>query len=188
MKEHHMIPFTDERLTVMLVACLQVLHERGVITSGRDEKETAERLMEFIRAHGAMDRDGEQVYFGRCILLPPTGRGLSLLLITPCPADEYDEALARKPSPVLFERTENDEIIVPGRWLVTKLEELSMNAAATAELRVLALDLSRRSHVPRIVLPPQAETVAIKVAETDGTERVFEALPGGLVISLDSED
>ncbi len=183
-----MIPCTKSLMDRMLGRVMEVMQERGLIEVGENDEATADQVMHVLEAHG-MVTDDRNIPLGRCVLLPRRESGpdpgFSLLLVTPCPADEYDADLRRKPSPVQFERTERGDIVLPSRWLITKLEELADNPAAPAALQPSALDLARRGHVRDMVLPPEMETVALTVAEADGTSRVIEALPGGVVISLD---
>ena len=109
---------------------------------------------------------------------------LSLLLVTPCPVDPYDENLRRKPSPVRFDRNSCGEIILPGQWLLTKVEELAHNPALDEEQRVAALRFSRVAMVGDIVLPAEMQTLALSVPNTDGTTTVLEALPGGYILNM----
>lgn len=179
-----MIPWTDSVIHRMMARVLEILVESGLVEQDQDAEAMADQVMGVLESQG-MIANG-MVILGQCVLLPPLPGipAVRLLFATPCPADEYDTDLRPKPSPVRFEQTERGEIIIPGRWLSTKLEELAANPSTLASLRTLALGLSRQAHVPDMVLPLEAETVALRMADADGSERIIEALPGGIIISL----
>ncbi len=178
-----MIPCTESVMQMMLNKVMEIMLKRGVIERGNDDAAPVGQFIGVLKSQGHIRGDGKMV-MGQCLLLPPCGSAISLLLVSPCPTDEYDADLRRKPSPIKFERTERGEVILPARWLITKLEELAENPAAPSELQTLALQLSRRSHISDMVLPREAETVALTVESADGTETVTEALPGGFVLDL----
>jgi hypothetical protein len=100
----------------------------------------------------------------------------------------FDKNLRLQSSPIEFRRTDKDEIIVPGRWLVAKLEEVSRNPVAPPELQRLALQLSRHGMLDDVLLPPEAETLALTVQETEGPATIIEALPAGQVITMRHEE
>ena len=181
-----MVPCTDDVMAQMMASVLETMVERGLVeVKPGDEEGVADRVMAIVRDQGLTNAQGD-VIMGRCILLPPSGRpGLHLLLVTPWPADGYDETLKRKPSPVRFERTPQGRITLPGRTMLAKLEELADNPAASEAGRAAALKLTRVAlPVPPLVLPSQAQTVALAVTDRDGSRRIIEALPAGIVISL----
>ncbi len=179
-----MIPCTESVMQMMLNKVMEVMLKRGVIERGNDDAAPVDQFIGMLKSQGHIGVDGK-MHMGQCLLLPRRDSGIALLLVSPCPTDEYDADLRRKPSPIKFERTERGEIILPARWLITKLEALAENPVAPSELQTLALQLSRRAHISDIVLPCEAETVALKVESADGTETITEALPGGLELSLD---
>jgi hypothetical protein len=183
-----MVPCTDEVLSVMMRRVLEIMQERGLIDVKPDDPDgTADQVMAIAQAHGLTNARGDYV-MGRCILLPNSGRpGFSLLLLTPWPADEHDEALQPKASPVRFDRNQQGQIVLPGRALLGKLEELANNPAAPEPVRTAALNLARRAlPLGPLVLPPQAETVALTV-DRDGADWTIEALTAGLVLSVGQE-
>ena len=179
-----MIPCTESVMQMMLNKVMEVMLKRGVIERGNDDAVPVDQFIGVLKSQGHIRVDGKMLT-GQCLLLPRRDSGIALLLVSPCPTDEYDADLRRKPSPIKFERTERGEIILPARWLITKLEALAENPVAPSELQTLALQLSRRAHISDMVLPCEAETVALTVESADGTETVTEALPGGLELSLD---
>ena len=179
---HKMIPCTEAIMNKMMGAVLEIMVESGLVDDEKDEETMADQSMQVLREQGLLNESGD-VKMGQCILLPSPG--IHLLIATPCPADPYGPELQQKSSPVRFERTEQDEIILPFRWILGKLEELARNPAASEALRTWALDLSRRAESqPDLVLPASVETVALKVEEKDGTTSITEALPAGYVISF----
>jgi hypothetical protein len=102
MAAESMIPCTPEVIQTMMYRVTDVLLEYGVLQPPTDDsQEEAERFsdsaMKVFQTHGFVNSDGD-VAVGRCMLLPSHDAGLSLLLITPCPVDEYDDNLQRKPS------------------------------------------------------------------------------------------
>ncbi len=179
---HKMIPCTEAIMNKMMGAVLEIMVKSGLVDDEKDEETMAEQSIQVLREQGLINESGD-VVMGQCILLPSPG--IRLLVMTPCPADLHGPELQRKPSPVQFERTEQDEIILPFRWILGKLEELAGNPAASEALRTFALNVSRRAESqPDLVLPASIETVALKVEEKDGTTSITEALPAGFVISL----
>ena len=177
-----MIPCTEAIMNKMMSAVVKIMVESGLVDDEEDEETMADQSMQVLREQGLVDESGN-VKMGECILLPSPG--IRLLVATPCPADEYGPELQRKSSPVQFERTEQDEIILPFRWVLGKLEELASNPAASEALRTWALNFSRRAESQQdLVLPASVETVALKVDGKDGTTTIIEALMAGCVISI----
>ena len=188
-----MIPFTDDVLKQMMTRVLDELLAHGLLEfeqyeEGYDQDETGydkagDQFMELLRAQGLVDEQNN-LPMGRCLVLPSQDGDLSLLLVTPCPADQYDENLRRKPSPVRFDRNSCGEIILPGHWFLAKVEELADNPALGEEQRLAALRFSRVAMVGDIVLPAEMQTLALSVPKADGTTTVLEALPGGYILNM----
>ena len=177
---HKMIPCTDALIKEMMGAVCEMMVESGLIDEGDDETEIAQGA-QVLREQGVVNESGD-LETGKCILLPPPG--IRLLLVMPWPADRYGPELQRKSPPIQFERTEQDEIILPFRCLLGKLEELASNPAASEALRIFALNVSRRAESqPDTLLPASVVTVALNIEEKDGTITLTEALAPGLVIS-----
>jgi len=185
-----MIPCTESLMHEMLANVMRVMQERGLIQRvGTDDDALLDQIMNVLDLQGQKWMD-DDVVIGQCVLLPPRPPrelGFSLLLITPCPADEYDDELRRKPFPIQFDRTAQGEVILPARWLITQLERLAENPAAATALQTMALQLSRRADIRDMVMPREMTTVAITVNNADGTQSVYEAIPGGGVLDLDFE-
>lgn len=181
-----MIPFTENVLRQMMTRVLDELIAHGLLEFEQDEagyEKAGDQFIELLRAQGLVD-EHNGVPMGRCLLLPSQDRDLSLLLVTPCPVDPYDENLRRKPSPVCFDRNACGEIILPGQWLLAKVEELAHNPALGEEQRMAALRFSRVAMVEDILLPAEMQTLALRVPNADGTTTVLEALPGGYILNM----
>ena len=170
----------------MMTRVLDEVIVHGLLEFEQDEADydqIGDQFMELLRAQGLVD-EHNSVPLGRCLVLPSQDRDLSLLLVTPCPVDQYDENLRRKPSPVRFDRNSCGEIILPGQWLLTKVEELANNPALGEEQRMAALRFSRVAMVRDLVLPAEMQTLALSVPNPDGTTTVLEALPGGYILHM----
>jgi hypothetical protein len=182
----HMIPFTEDVLKQMMTRVLDELIAHGLLEFEQDEEgsdDAGAQFMELLRAQGLVD-EYNNLPMGRCLVLPSQDLDLSLLLVTPCPADQYDENLRRKPSPVRFDRNSCGEIILPGQWFLAKVEELANNPALGEEQRMAALRFSRVAVVEDLILPADMQTLAIGVPNPDGTTSVLEALPGGYILNM----
>jgi len=181
-----MIPFTEDVLRQMLTRVLDELLAHGLLEFEEDEtgdEQIGDQFMELLRAQGLVD-DHNGLPLGRCLVLPSQDGDLSLLLVTPCPVDQYDENLRRKPSPVRFDRNACGELILPGQWFLAKVEELANNPALGEEQRMAALRFSRVAMVRDLVLPAEMQTLALSVPNPDGTTTVLEALPGGTILNM----
>lgn len=182
-KARRLIPCTDSVLLSMFSRVARVLQDHGLVDVSGDLDARTDQAMQILDAQGATTPEG--LPMGRCVLLPPRGgRSADLLLVSPWPAEEYDDNLQRKPSPVMFDRTKGGRIVIPARMFLAKFEELARNPAAPERLKILAMTLARRSAMPDIVVPAEVETLALTVLERTGTETILEALPTGLVISI----
>lgn len=181
-----MLPYTrfEELPDVM-----KIMADRGLIDTD-DTRDPIDQARDVFKRNGLVasssySRDSDTMKLGQCVLLPSEGETVYLLLVTPLPADEYTADLRRKPSPILFERTDSDQIIIPGRMLLAMLEDLAENPEASEELATRALNLSRRSApIPDQVLPLETGTVALEVKQLDGGSRTFEAILGGRIFEF----
>src|SRR5919106_1430360 len=188
MTAESMIPCTPEVMQTMMYRVTDVLLEYGVLPPPTDDsREEAERFtdsaMKVFQTHGLVNSDGD-VAVGRCMLLPSQGADLSLLLVTPCPVDEYDDNLQRKPSPVRFDRTSEGAIVLTGRWFLSKVEELADDPAVPEELRDAARQFSRTVLVEPLILSLETPTVALDVRAQDENQILLEALPGGTTLTV----
>lgn len=183
-----MIPYTKEVEQQMTARVLDVLVEHGMIEppdgdADEEQERAVDDLMGLLDAQGLTNEHGE-AEAGRCLVIPSHGEGITLLLATPCPADEYDEQLKRKPSPVRFDRNANGTIVLPPRWLVSKIEDLADNPMLPDEARENARIASRTVRISDGV-PVQSPTVAIPLRNDDGSTTVLEALPAGIMFKLE---
>ena len=178
-----MIPCTDAILERCFTRVMEVMVEHGLLAPSANAKVMAEEAIRVFASQGLTNEHGDMP-MGRCLVLLDREGKIALLLATPCPADQFDKNLRLQSSPIEFRRTDKDEIIVPGRWLLAKLEELSRNPIAPPKLQQLALQLSRHGMLDDILLPPEAETLAVTVQETEGPPTIIEALPAGQVITM----
>ena len=188
MTAESMIPCTPDVMQNMMYRVTDVLLEYGVLQPPTDDsQEEAERFtdsaMKLFEEHGLVNSNGDFAV-GRCMLLPSQGVGLSLLLVTPCPVDEYDDNLERRPSPVRFERTSEGAIVLPRRWFLSKVEELADDPAIPEELRDAARQFSRTALVDPLILSLETPTVALNVGAQDESQVVLEALPGGTTFTV----
>lgn len=173
-----MIPYSKALMESMFAQVAAILLDQGVLDSRDDEEAFADDVLNLLRTHGHLNADDE-IVLGRFLLLPSQPPEVSLLLASPLPVDLYDDALHRKPSPVHFRRTPSGQIVFTSRMMLTVLEELASNPAASEEMRTLFLNYSRYAPpLDDIVLPPQVETVALPTESHDLVEAI---LPGWIL-------
>lgn len=178
-----MIPYSDAAMEAMFAHVADIMLEHGLVEPQDDAEAFAADIMNLLHSQGHLNDLGD-VILGRFILLPSQSPKISLLLVSPLPADPYDEELRRKPSPIQFRRTASDEILLPSRMLLTIIEELGNNPVAPEELLPLFLNFSRRAlPFPDIVLPPEVETVALPTEQDD----IVEALVPGCILAVNLE-
>lgn len=183
-----MIPWTNGIAKQMSLRVNEILCEYGMLNAEdcrNNPEATADHLMAVLDAQNITRSDN--VIVGRCLLLPQYEGGFSLLTITPILADEKDAAGRWKPSPVRFDRTPEDEVILPAHWLRDRLAELAENPRASEQVRTWARTMSRCGTMEPIVAPAMHETAAVTIRDNDGTERIVEALPPGTVLSFQTE-
>lgn len=99
--------------------------------------------------------------------------------ITPVPAGLYTGDLQRKGPPILFDRTAEGQIIIPGRWWQSSFERFSEDAAASADVRRQAARIARHGRFSDAVLPADVETIALLVPDEKGEPVPHEAVPPG---------
>src|SRR2546427_633461 len=86
------------------------------------------------REHGFADEEG-RFELGRFVT-EVMGEGLlRLVFITPLAAGAEDENLKAKTPPVMFDRTQDGRIILPGRWWQHMLERLAESDNASDDFR-----------------------------------------------------
>ncbi|UVT20335.1 MAG: hypothetical protein H8K03_21635 [Nitrospira sp.] len=170
-------------MEMMFADVAEIMVEHGLVELQEDAEALALDVMNVLKAQGHVNANGD-IVAGRFILLPSRSPEVSVLLVSPLPADPYDDELRRKPSPIQFDRTANGQIALPGRTMLTIIEELASNPVVHEELQVLCLNFSRCAPpLQDIVLPPEAETIALPTERQD----VIEALVPGCILTLNLE-
>ncbi len=143
-------------------------------------RQETEEWCALARDHGFLNDEG-QFDLGKFLVVEGEGESsIGIKFITPVAAGSYTEdMLQRKSPPVLFERTAEGDIILPGRWWVSMLEALSDNDDLSAEDRERALIASRHVEVANTFLPVSTDTIDILAPDPDGTLVSHEALKPG---------
>lgn len=178
-----MIPYSDAAMEAMFAHVADIMLEHSLVEPQDDAEAFAADIMTLLHSQGHVNDLGD-VSLGRFLLLPSQIPKISLLLVSPLPIDPYDDELRRKPSPIQFRRTTNDQILLPSRMLLTIIEALASNPVAPEDLRLLCLNVSRRAlPFPDIVLPPEVETVALPTEHHD----IVEALVPGCMLTVNLE-
>ncbi len=145
-------------------------------------REEAERWIELARQHGAVNEKGE-IGVGR---FKVTGEGdgwIELKFFTPLVAEDYTEDLKRKTPPIMFNRNERGEILIPGRWWADWFEHAAVVPDAPLQTRTAARHLSRHAVIEDVALPADTDTISFEMPDENGHFVIHEALPpGGHVI------
>jgi hypothetical protein len=128
--------------------------------------------------HGFGSAEGRFV-LGGFIVEARDENGLVLSVVTPIPAGLDAEEPKFKASPVMFERTPADEIVVPGHWWQLMFENVSADAATLAEMRQMAATMATTTFCSDVLLPAGSDTVEIAVPDSQGNMTRYEALPPG---------
>lgn len=182
-KGRKMIPYSDVAMGEMFAHMAEIMVERGLVEPQDDAEAFAGDVMNLLQSQGHVNEHGD-VVLGRFILLPSQSPEVSLLLVSPLPADPYDDELRRKPSPIQFGRTASDQIVFPSRMMLTIIEDLADNPVVPEELQDLFLNFSRCAlPFPDIELPPEVETVALPTEKLD----IVEALMPGWILTVNLE-
>jgi hypothetical protein len=143
-------------------------------------KEEAERWLTLAREHGFTNADGTSFQLGRFSVEPLEQGAIQITFITPVPAGlrtEHD--LRLKTPPILFDRTENGELLLPGRWWASTFEALSEQSGVPTDVRQKALMASRYCAISDGVLPAETETIEILAPDEEGHLVPHEALVPG---------
>lgn len=178
-----MIPYSDAAMQAMFAHVADIMLEHSLVEPRDDAEAFAADIMNLLHSQGHVNDNGD-VILGRFIVLPSERPRISLLLVSPLPADRYDDELRRKPSPIQFSRTASGHILLPSRMLLTIIEELGNNPVAPKEWRPLFANFSRRAlPFPDIVLPLEVETVALPTEQHD----IVEALVPGCILTVNLE-
>jgi len=149
----------------------------------RVTREEAEAWTSLARQYGFMNASGD-IALGRYVLEPEAGQTW-VRFITPVVAGLYTERDARpKTPPILFERTEAGEIILPGRWWQRMFEALGGDESVPEDVRRSAAAAASTVLVSDCVLPEDFETISFLAPNDAGEMVVHEALPPGTRIPL----
>ena len=146
-------------------------------------EQEAEEWMALAQQHGFASKEGFAL--GRFIVEPTeVPKEISLLVITPIPADLYTENLQTKTPPIEFDRTAEGQIILPGRWWQHMFERTSEDPEIPEDVRRNAQRMSRHSFVPDTFLPVATETISILAPDASGKLVPTEVVPPGGRISF----
>jgi len=146
-------------------------------------EQEADQWMALAQEHGLVNDDGE-VALGRFQVEEAPNGQLRLTFLTPVVAGMYSEELRRKRPPIMFDRTPEGQIIIPGRWWQAMFEALAETEAAPDETRRLSAVAARHVFVRNALLPPETDTIAMSVPDEDGAHVTHEALPPGTVLCV----
>lgn len=145
--------------------------------------EETEEWRALARQYGFVNEQGDFA-LGRFVFekfgLERAGAGrVYVRFITPVTAGLYTEDLQRRTPPILFDRTSEGQVIIPGRWWQSSFERFSEDPAAPADVRRQAARIARHGRFSDAVLPADVETIAILVPDEKGEPVPHEALPPG---------
>lgn len=149
----------------------------------RVTREEAESWTSLARQYGFINADGD-IALGRFVLEHDEGQTW-VRFITPVVASLHTERDARpKTPPILFERTEAGEIILPGRWWQRMFESLAGDETVPADVRRTAVGAARTVFVSDCLVPAAVETITFLAPTDTGELVVHEALPPGTRVPL----
>ncbi len=143
----------------------------------------AHEWMALAREHGYVNDDGD-VALGRFQVEETPGGQLRLTFLTPVIAGMYSEELQPKTPPILFDRTPDGRIIIPGRWWQAMFEALAEIESVQEDERRLSAVAARHIVVGDALLPPETDTIEMRVPDEDGAYVNHEALPPGTVLCV----
>ena len=146
-------------------------------------RQEADAWMALARARGFVRDDGE-VALGRFQVEEARNGQLRLTFLTPLVAGTYSAALQRKTPPIRFDRTPEGQIIIPGRWWQSMFETLAGLESVPEDERRLSAVVARHVVVENALLPPETDTIEMRVPDEDGAYVTHEALPPGTVLCV----
>ena len=117
--------------------------------------EEVARWTDLAREHGYADEDGNITAMGRFAVRGVREDPEPILMmetVTPIIAPAYTDELEEKEPPILFDRTDAGEIIIPGRWIASVFEAVRDDASDPKEIATadaLASERPRRRAPPR---------------------------------------
>lgn len=137
----------------------------------------AEQWDALARQHGYVDKEGNIIPSRIALEKVERVWHLCVRTITPVTAATHTEDLGPKAPPILFDRTPEGRMFLPGRWCQYIFEHLSEETVLPAELRGRTKFLARHARFRDVSLAPGIETVAFDVVDERGTWVRYEALP-----------
>ena len=149
-------------------------------------QEEADNWRSLAEKHGFIDKSGG-ISIGRFVIESFVNKRIVLKLITPLIAPLYTHhGNNLKSPPILFDRTPDGQIIIPGRWWAGMFDSLSEHPDVAGSVRDKALLASRVIKVPDALLPSNTDTISFLAPDDNGKSIPFEALPPGgkIVINL----
>jgi hypothetical protein len=146
-------------------------------------EQEAREWIELAEAYGFYDKD-RGLALGRFIVNDADNKSMELRFITPVIASEFSDTLEKKTPPIMFDRTDSGEIILPGRWWQRMFEKVA-SGDHDQKMRGLAHRAARGGLiVADTYVPREVETIQILSANDNGEMVPFEALPPGGTIRL----
>jgi hypothetical protein len=150
----------------------------------RVTREEAEAWTALARQYGFINADGD-IALGRYVLERDDNGQTWVRFITPVVASFHTERDARpKTPPILFERTDAGEIILPGRWWQRAFESVAADETVPADVRRIATVAARSVLVSDCLVPATVETISFLAPNDVGELVVHEALPPGTRVPL----
>ncbi len=142
-------------------------------------KAEGETWLALAREHGFGSDEG-RFTLGRFIVESRDEGGLILRVITPIPAViRAPESVAPVATPIMFDRTPANEIIIPGLWWRLMFEKVSEDVDAPDEMRQMANTMVTTTVCNDVLLPADSDTIEISTPNSRGDLVRCEALPPG---------
>lgn len=139
--------------------------------------EEAEYWEALARQYGYVDKEGNIIPSRIALERVEKVWQLHVRIITPVTSAPHTEDLGKKTPPILFDRTPDGRIFLPGRWCQYIFEHLSDETILPPELRGQGKFLARHARFRDVLLPPGIETVAFDVMDEQRNWVRYEALP-----------
>jgi hypothetical protein len=136
------------------------------------------------KQHGFADQDGSSFQLGRFLVELADDGAVYVTIMTPLPAGLRGPDLTLKTPPIMFDRTESGEIIIPGVWWASMLEALSVKPEVSEKDRETARIVSRHVCMSDCLLPGNTDTIEINAPNEAGELTVTEALKPGTKIRI----
>jgi hypothetical protein len=153
-------------------------------------QEETNNWMSLAKEHGFIDESGG-ISIGRFVIESFINKRIVLKLITPLIAPLYTHhGNNLKSPPILFDRTPDGLIIIPGRWWAGMFDSLSEHPVVAGSVRDKAIPASRVIKIPDALLPPDTDTISFLAPDDNGKPIPFEALPPGgkIVLNLPEKE